>query len=144
MKTDTGRILSAAEIEDLVDPKAESVDEEDAVDQPDEMWRLVSVVDLARALDFEDNSCGRLDCGVHLDEALAHEDGYARLGASLFWRLPFESAGITKPCVRAELTHALDFVDNSAADGSSGISAALSHPDAYARLAALLFAHLPD
>jgi hypothetical protein len=36
------------------------------------------------ALDKVDNACGQPDCLSHIDEALAHEDGYQRLGAALY------------------------------------------------------------
>jgi len=41
---------------------------------------------LAGAIRDFDNACGDPDCGVHIDEALAQEDGYERIAAGLWAR----------------------------------------------------------
>ena len=43
---------------------------------------------LAAALDKVDNACGQPDCLMHIDEALAHEDGYQRIAHNLLAALP--------------------------------------------------------
>ena len=161
MMTKSGRSLSEPDLERLAEAAEVGFDlagwnphlaaneeaavgeENDSEDELEAGRRQVSLRDLARALDQQDNNCGRLDCGVHIDEALAHRDAYERLADQIFWRLPVHSPGLTKSFDRVELAHALVFVDNPDPDQLSGIDEALRETDGYTRLAALVFAHLP-
>ena len=111
----------------------------DAGDSPylDETTRRVSAADLARAFDFADNNCGRVDCMTHIDEALA-QGGPAYLAGAVFWRLPYESRGDARAVTEESLAAVLE-----ARADRSGINEALHHEDGYDRLGAEVFALLP-
>ena len=106
----------------------------------DETTRRVSAADLARAFDFADNSCGRVDCMTHIDEALA-QSGPEHLARVVFWRLPYESQDPVKAVTEESLAAALEALDDR--DGGSGIDESLRHEDGYERLGAEVFAILP-
>jgi hypothetical protein len=108
----------------------------------DETTRRVSIFDLARAFDFADNSCGRVDCMTHIDETLAMY-GPSRLAANVFWRLPYESSGVTKSVTEVALALVLVALEGQW-DGEAGLYEALRNDDPYTHLAALVFDNLPD
>ena len=114
----------------------------DAGDSPylDETTRRVSAEDLARAFDFADNSCGRVDCMTHIDEALAR-GGPEYLAGAGFWRLPYESQGDARAVTEESLAAALETLEER--EGRSGISEAYYHEDGYERLGAEVFTLLP-
>ena len=58
---------------------------------------------LSAALDKVDNACGQPDCLSHIDEALAHEDGYQRIARNLLAALPDDTAIFTVDSLAAAI-----------------------------------------
>ena len=121
-------------------PEIDAIESDDISPYLDETTRRVSAADLARAFDFADNSCGRVDCMTHIDSALA-QGGPELLAGAVFWRLPYESPDPVKAVTEESLAAALEALDDR--DGGSGIDEALRHEDGYRRLGAEVFAKLP-
>ena len=123
-------------------PEIDAIESDDISPYLDETTRRVSAADLARAFDFADNSCGRVDCMTHIDSALA-QGGPELLAGAVFWRLPYESSGATKPVTEVALASVLVALEGQW-DGEAGLYEALRNDDPYTHLAALVFDNLPD
>jgi hypothetical protein len=157
MRTKNGRAVTDEKLDQMVEeaeagfdlsdwvPRAEGAEADlTGEDSPylDETTRRVSIFDLARAFDFADNSCGRVDCMTHIDETLA-QYGPSVLATNVFWRLPYESSGATKPVTEVALASVLVALEGQW-DGEAGLYEALRNDDPYTHLAALVFDNLPD